>query len=249
MDVAALRVGRERPACGLGRCVRPVRKSLLDDFGAGEKRLAANAPAAAPNAPRYDGATARREAAARARRFGDDDQQHDGGRLRQTAAARDAVLSRSRNRRGADPRAREGARRRDAGGGRSDPLRLTRLDGDAVARDPGALADEAYAISMFGGARAMWIEAQARDLLPALEPLFARPPQDCAVIVEAGSLKRGAALRDAVREGRRRRVDRMLSRRRARARPADRRRSARRGAGDRARGARLPGRRCSARTG
>ncbi|MGO9585913.1 MAG: DNA polymerase III subunit delta, partial [Limisphaerales bacterium] len=52
------------------------------------------------------------------------------------------------------------------------------LDGDAVARDPGALADEVYAISMFGGSRAVWIEAQARDLLPALEPLFERPPQE-----------------------------------------------------------------------
>ena len=81
--------------------------------------------------------------------------------------------------------------------GEADPLRLTRLDGDAVARDPGALADEVYAISMFGGSRAVWIEAQSRDLLPALEPLFARPPQDCAVIVEAGSLKKGTALRAA----------------------------------------------------
>jgi DNA polymerase-3 subunit delta len=81
--------------------------------------------------------------------------------------------------------------------GEADPLRLTRLDGDAVARDPGALADEVYAISMFGGSRAVWIEAQSRDLLPALEPLFARPPHDCAVIVEAGSLKKGTALRAA----------------------------------------------------
>jgi len=82
-------------------------------------------------------------------------------------------------------------------GGDPDPLRLTRLDGDAVARDPGALADEAYAISMFGGSRALWIEAQARDLMPALEPLLARPPADCVVIVEAGSLKKGTALRTA----------------------------------------------------
>ncbi|MGO9772555.1 MAG: DNA polymerase III subunit delta [Roseiarcus sp.] len=81
--------------------------------------------------------------------------------------------------------------------GEADPLRLTRLEGDAVARDPGTLADEVYAISMFGGSRAVWLEAQARDLLPALEPLFARPPQDCAVIVEAGSLKKGTALRAA----------------------------------------------------
>ena len=81
--------------------------------------------------------------------------------------------------------------------GAADPLRLIRLDGDAVARDPGALADEVYAVSMFGGARAVWIEAQARDLLPALTPLFARPPVDCTIVVEAGSLKRGTALRGA----------------------------------------------------
>jgi DNA polymerase III subunit delta len=82
-------------------------------------------------------------------------------------------------------------------GAEPDPLRLVRLEGDAVARDPGALADEAYAISMFGGARAIWIDAQARDLLPALEPLFARPPTDCAIIVKAGQLRKGTGLRAA----------------------------------------------------
>ena len=78
-----------------------------------------------------------------------------------------------------------------------DPLRLVRLEGDALARDPGALADEAYAISMFGGSRAIWIDAQGRDLLPALEPLFARPPADCTIVVKAGQLKKGTALRTA----------------------------------------------------
>jgi DNA polymerase III subunit delta len=78
-----------------------------------------------------------------------------------------------------------------------DPLRLVRLEGDAVARDPGALADEAYAISMFGGDRAIWIDAQGRDLLPALEPLFARAPMDCTIVVKAGQLKKGTALRAA----------------------------------------------------
>jgi len=81
--------------------------------------------------------------------------------------------------------------------GDPDPLQLVRLEGDAVARDPGALADEAYAISMFGGARAIWIDAQARDLLPALEPLFARPPTDCTIVVKAGQLRKEAALRTA----------------------------------------------------
>jgi DNA polymerase-3 subunit delta len=78
-----------------------------------------------------------------------------------------------------------------------DPMRLVRLEGDTVAREPGALADEAYAISMFGGDRAIWIDAQGRDLLPALEPLFARPPTDCTIVIKAGQLKKGTSLRAA----------------------------------------------------
>ena len=79
----------------------------------------------------------------------------------------------------------------------SDPMRLVRLEGDAVARDPGALADEAYAISMFGGDRVIWIDAQGRDLMPALEPLFTRPPPDCTIVIKAGQLKKGTGLRAA----------------------------------------------------
>jgi DNA polymerase-3 subunit delta len=48
-----------------------------------------------------------------------------------------------------------------------------------------------------GGARAIWIDAQGRDLLPALEPLFARPPTDCTIVVKAGQLKKGTGLRAA----------------------------------------------------
>ncbi len=78
-----------------------------------------------------------------------------------------------------------------------DPLRLVRLEGDALARRPDALSDEAYAVSMFGGRRAIWIDAQGRDLLPALGPLFARPPTECAIVIKAGQLKKGHALRSA----------------------------------------------------
>jgi DNA polymerase-3 subunit delta len=76
-----------------------------------------------------------------------------------------------------------------------DPLRLVRLEGDALARRPEVLADEAYAVSMFGGSRAIWIDAQGRDLSPALVPLFARTPNDCAIVIKAGQLKKGHALR------------------------------------------------------
>jgi DNA polymerase-3 subunit delta len=81
--------------------------------------------------------------------------------------------------------------------GDPDPLRVVRLDGDVLAREPGTLADEAYAIAMFGGHRAIWIELGARDIAPALKPLFKTPPRECTVVVEAGSLKKGSALRSA----------------------------------------------------
>jgi DNA polymerase-3 subunit delta len=86
-------------------------------------------------------------------------------------------------------------------GGDPDPLRLVRLDGDAVAREPGRLADEAQAISMFGGSRILWIAAQGRDIMPALEPLFRAPPAECVIVVEAGSLKKGSELRSAFETG------------------------------------------------
>ncbi|HLW90694.1 MAG TPA: DNA polymerase III subunit delta [Roseiarcus sp.] len=80
-------------------------------------------------------------------------------------------------------------------GDNPDPLRLVRLDGEALVRAPGILADEAMAISMFGGSRVIWVNAQGRDLLPALAPLFRTPLQECTIVVEAGSLKKGHELR------------------------------------------------------
>ncbi len=82
-------------------------------------------------------------------------------------------------------------------GGDDNPLNLIRLDGDQVAREPGALVDEAYAISMFGGDRVIWIDAQRQDLLRALSPLFAKPPHNTTLIVRAAQLKKDSALRQA----------------------------------------------------
>jgi len=77
----------------------------------------------------------------------------------------------------------------------ADPLRLVRLEGDAIARDLGRLADEAYVIPMFGGARVIWIDAQGRDLAPALAPVLAVPPHDCVVVIKAPALRKDAPLR------------------------------------------------------
>ncbi len=76
----------------------------------------------------------------------------------------------------------------------ADPFQLVRLAGDEVAGDPGRLADEANTVPLFGGRRAILIEAGARSLLPALEHHLASPHAAPAV-VEAGGLKKDAALR------------------------------------------------------
>jgi DNA polymerase-3 subunit delta len=41
---------------------------------------------------------------------------------------------------------------------------VVRLSADALGKDPGRLADEASAISMFGDKRVLWIDAGGRDL-------------------------------------------------------------------------------------
>ena len=76
-----------------------------------------------------------------------------------------------------------------------DAFQLVRLDGDEVASDPLRLADEANAIPMFGGRKAIGLEATAKSLIPALEPLIRLPPRDCVVVIEAGALKRDHLLR------------------------------------------------------
>ena len=76
-----------------------------------------------------------------------------------------------------------------------DQFQLVRLAGDEVASDPLRLADEANAIPMFGGRKAIGIEATGKSLIPALEPLFRAPPRDCIVAVESGALKRDHLLR------------------------------------------------------
>jgi len=76
-----------------------------------------------------------------------------------------------------------------------DPFQLLRLAGDELAADPLRLADEANTVPLFGGRRAIWIEAQSKALLAALEPLIHAPPYDCTIVIEAGALKRDSPLR------------------------------------------------------
>jgi DNA polymerase-3 subunit delta len=80
-------------------------------------------------------------------------------------------------------------------GVKGDGMQVVDLAGDAIAADPATLVDEANAINMFGGdARVVRIAAGARSFLPALE-LVSQSPASSVIIIEAGDLKRDAALR------------------------------------------------------
>ena len=76
-----------------------------------------------------------------------------------------------------------------------DAFQLVRLAGDQVASDPLRLIDEANSVPMFGGRKAIGIEATGKSLAPAIDLLLKAPPRDCIVVVEAGGLKRDNALR------------------------------------------------------
>src|SRR2546423_14931169 len=77
----------------------------------------------------------------------------------------------------------------------ADPFALVRLDGDALASDPARLIDEATTVPLFGGRRAIRVRAGSRNIVPAIEGLLGARLQDCRIVIEAGDLKRGAALR------------------------------------------------------
>jgi DNA polymerase-3 subunit delta len=76
-----------------------------------------------------------------------------------------------------------------------DPFQLARLEGDDLASEPSRLVEEANTIPLFGGRRAVWVKAGARNFAAAVEALIAAPAPDCRVVIEAGDLKRNVPLR------------------------------------------------------
>jgi DNA polymerase III subunit delta len=77
-----------------------------------------------------------------------------------------------------------------------DPFSLARIDGDMLADQPSRLVEEAHTIPLFGGRRAVWVKAGARNYAGAVEALIAAPPgTDCRVVIEAGDLKKTAPVR------------------------------------------------------
>jgi DNA polymerase-3 subunit delta len=69
------------------------------------------------------------------------------------------------------------------------------LAGDAVRKDPARLADEAAAISMFGGRRVVRVRDASDGLSDTFEGLLAGFAGDALVVVEAGDLSKTSSLR------------------------------------------------------
>ncbi|PZM09773.1 DNA polymerase III subunit delta [Rhizobium tubonense] len=78
-----------------------------------------------------------------------------------------------------------------------DPFALIKLDIGDLHNDAGRLIDETNAMGLFGGQRLVWIRGAANEkaLIDSLQVIAGNPPDSAFLIVEAGDLKKGSALR------------------------------------------------------
>ena len=91
----------------------------------------------------------------------------------------------------------------DEAGSRALAIRLLRGLGDAekfvvlgqaVKTDPASLADEAGAMALFGGKRAIWIEPAGDEIVDGVQALLDLPSSESAVVALAGVLKKSSVL-------------------------------------------------------
>jgi len=68
------------------------------------------------------------------------------------------------------------------------------LAGSTVRSDPALLADEAGAMSLFGGKRLIWVEPAGDDIAPAVDALLAAGPAESPVAAIAGTMRKTSAL-------------------------------------------------------
>ena len=68
------------------------------------------------------------------------------------------------------------------------------VTGQAVKGDPALLADEAGAISLFGGRRAIWVEPAGDEIAEGVEALLEAPAFESPVIAIGGTLRKTSAL-------------------------------------------------------
>jgi DNA polymerase-3 subunit delta len=80
-----------------------------------------------------------------------------------------------------------------------DAFSVVKLDAGDIGNQPGRLIDEMKAIGLFGGERLIWIRnaGSEKGLSDGLDILADMPAGPSTLIIEAGDLKKGAALRKA----------------------------------------------------
>jgi DNA polymerase-3 subunit delta len=82
----------------------------------------------------------------------------------------------------------------------TDPFRVSDLDDNAISQDPARLADEAAAISMLGGRRVVRVRGASNGIAKVFEAFLDDPKGEALVVVEAGDLAKGSALRKVFEE-------------------------------------------------
>lgn len=85
----------------------------------------------------------------------------------------------------------------------SDAFAVVKLDSQDIKDDPARLLDEINAMALFGGSRLIWLKNAGNDkvIVGALDAISSDPPPDTILVVEAGDLKKGSALRKAAENG------------------------------------------------
>ncbi|WP_411036295.1 DNA polymerase III subunit delta [Shinella sp. BYT-45] len=80
-----------------------------------------------------------------------------------------------------------------------DAFSVVKLEAGDIGSQPGRLIDEMNAIGLFGGDRLVWIRnaGSEKGVSDALDMLAGMPAGPSTLIIEAGDLKKGAALRKA----------------------------------------------------
>lgn len=83
--------------------------------------------------------------------------------------------------------------------GNDDPLALQTFDSDEIANDPGKLADEVFAIALFGDKRVIRVKLSGnRTITKSIETILDEPSTDTTVILEAGDLKKSNSVRSLI---------------------------------------------------
>ena len=86
----------------------------------------------------------------------------------------------------------------------NDPFAITKIEAADIQKTPGRLLEEMQSIGLFGGEKLVWVRnaANEKGLVDGLAALTTGEPPEAYLIIEAGDLKKGSALRKAAEAAR-----------------------------------------------